>query len=67
MHKSEVSLDHIKPVSLYPHLRFDENNVRVTHIKCNSDRNDSFDPKEYAVNLKIRKANKHEERNTVSD
>lgn len=54
VHTSEVSLDHIKPVSVYPHLEFDVDNVRPTHGKCNMDRSDDYSPVEYDINKKVR-------------
>lgn len=38
VHPYGWTLDHVYPLSLYPHLALDESNMREAHRKCNSSR-----------------------------
>ena len=40
--QDEVTLDHIKPRSTHPHLRYDVNNVRPAHLFCNSEKGSKY-------------------------
>lgn len=39
-HDDSFTVDHIKPWSIYPNLRYDRGNLRPAHLKCNNEKGD---------------------------
>jgi 5-methylcytosine-specific restriction endonuclease McrA len=48
----KIEIDHIKPVSKYPHLRFSYNNTQLLCKSCNS-RKGNWHETNYRENIKI--------------